>query len=295
MKISICDKGILYSYLRELGYSGLDISFNRFNERDYILNNEYTEYIKRKFEEITKAGLNVSQTHLTYYPGHLKPIGNGTYQEFEDYMLPMFIKEIELTKMMNCKVCVIHLYFEKDKLASREGNIKLISKMIPYAERNNVVIAIENIYGNDYNDVHLTTKDDLLFYIEYFKSKFLGVCLDTGHSIVLKQNPVKLFEELKEHIVALHLHTTVENVDLHAIPYTVSYCESIEWDTLYKLILSSNYSGTLNFELRPPDNLSEGAKKAYYMFAYETAKTIIDNYVQREKAYRFTTRSTEEE
>ena len=64
--------------------------------------------------------------------------------------------------------------------------------------------------------------------MEFFKSKFLRVCLDTGHSVILKQDPVKLFEEIKDHIVALHLHTRVENVDLHAIPYTVSYCESID-------------------------------------------------------------------
>lgn len=277
MNISICDKDVLYSYLSKIGYSGLDVVFNEFDEREYILSAEYTEYIKEKYEKITKSGLVVSQTHLTYYPGHLEPIGNGTYQEFEDYMLPIFIKEIELTKIMNCKVCVIHLYFEKDKSASREGNIKLLSKLLPYAEKNDVVIAIENIYGNNYADIHLTTKEDLMFYIDFFKSKFLGLCLDTGHSVILKQDPVKLFEEIKDHIVALHLHTTVENVDLHAIPYTVSYCESIDWDKLYRQIRSSNYSGPLNFELMPPDNLSEEAKKAYYLFAYETARSIADS------------------
>ena len=88
---------------------------------------------------------------------------------------------------------------------------------------------------------------------------------------------MKLFEEITDHIVALHLHTTVENVDLHAIPYTVSYRESIDWDNLYRQIRSSNYSGPLNFELMPPDNLSEEAKKAYYLFAYETAKSIADS------------------
>lgn len=275
MEISIYDENNFYTYLNEIGYSGLDVSFEDFDKKDFILSDEYTDFILEKSKKILDAGLKVCQTHLTYYPGHLEPIGNGTYEEFEDYMLPILVKEIKLTKLMNCKVCVIHPYFESNKIGSRSGNIKLISKLLPVAEECGVILAIENIYGNKYADAHISTYEDFMFYMDYFKSSFVGICLDTGHSIILKQNPVELFKKLKDYVVALHLHTTVENIDLHAIPYTMSYGEKIDWVELYKEIINSEYSGTFNFELIPPLKISDEAKKAYYLFAYKTAKTIM--------------------
>lgn len=276
MDISICDNNVLYPYLNEIGYCGLDVPFEAFDKKDFILRDEYTDFILKKSRRISSAGLKVCQTHLTYYPGHIKPIGNGTYEKFEDYMLPIFLKEIKLTKLMNCKVCVIHPYFENDKIGSRSGNIKLLSKLLPVAEEYGVILAIENVYGNKYSDAHISTYEDFMFYMDCFKSPFLGICLDTGHAVILKQNPVELFKKLKDRIAALHLHTTAGNVDLHSIPYMTSYCENIDWIELYKEIINSEYSGTFNLELRPPQKLSNEAKKAYYLLAYKTAKTIME-------------------
>lgn len=277
MEISISDKGIFYPYLKEIGYCGLDVSFGSFDKKEWILSEEYTNHIRQKFQSITDAGLMVCQTHLTYYPGHIPPLGNGSYQDFEEYMLPMLIKEIELTALMHCGVTVLHPYFEKDKAATRQGNIQLLSKLLPFAKKHKVILAIENIFAFNHNDAHLSTPEDWMFYIDHFQSPYLGICLDTGHAVILKQNPVALFRELKDHIVALHLHTATANIDMHAVPYTTSYGEQIDWDALYQEIMTSPYSGTFNLELGPSSKVSDAAKKAYYLFAYETAKTIIDS------------------
>ena len=274
MNISISDKNNFYTYLSEIGYYGLDVPFEDFDKKEYILSDEYTDYIAKKAKDIADAGLKVCQTHLTYYPGHLKPIGSGTYEEFEEYMLPILIKEINLAKLMNCKVCVLHPYFETGKEGSRLGNIKLLSKLLPVAEECGVIVAMENIYGDDYIDVHVSTAEDFMFYMEHFKSSNLGICLDTGHAVILKQDPLNLFRKLKDHIVAMHMHTTIDTIDLHAIPYTVPYGET-NWCELYNEMKASGYPGTLNFELTPHRKLSDDAKKAYYQLAYETAKTIM--------------------
>ncbi len=275
MNISISDKNNLYAHLHEIGYYGLDVPFESFDKNEFILSNEYTDFIIRKAGRIADAGLKVCQTHLTLYPGHIKPIGNGTYEDFEDYMLPILIKEIELTKLLNCKVSVIHPYFECAKIATQRGNITLLSKLLPVAKEFGVTLAIENIYG--YCDAHISTYEDFLFYMDFFKSPFLGVCLDTGHAIMLKQNPVEMFKKLKNYIVALHLHTTVEHKDLHAIPYTLPDCERIDWGDLYNEMINSEYSGTFNLELRPSENLTDSEKRAYYQLAYKTAKKIMQS------------------
>ena len=272
MNISICDRNDFYPYLKEIGYYGLDVSFDSFAKRDFILSEEYFDFIADKYERITAAGLSVCQTHLTYYLGR----DDITYQEFEESMLPVVIKEIELTKMLDCKVCVMHPYIGKNKTHSRECNILFLSKLLPFAIKHNVVLAIENTYaGESYGDSYISTYEDFMFYIDHFKTPSLGICLDTGHAVIRKQNPVELFKKLKKYIVALHLHTTTENIDMHAIPYTIPYGEKIEWVALYREIKASEYRGTFNLELKPSSKLSDEAKKAYYLLAYETARTIM--------------------
>ena len=191
--------------------------------------------------------------------------------------MPLLSKQIEMTKVLNCKVCVLHLSIRKNREESQKYNIYRLSKLIPVAEKHGVIIAIENTYnGESYGESYLSSYEDFMFYMDYFKSPSLGICLDTGHAVVRKQNPVELFRKLKKYIVALHLHTTTENYDLHAIPFTLPYGEKIDWFELYNEIAESEYPGTLNFELRPVSKLSEAAKKAYYLLAMETVKTIMN-------------------
>ena len=45
---------------------------------------------------------------------------------------------------------------------------------------------------------------------------------------------------------------------------------------LYREIMTSEYRGTFNLELKPPSKLNDKAKKAYYLLAYETARTIME-------------------
>ena len=275
MKIAIRDNEKFYSFFSETGFYGIDVEFEDYRKKDYILSNDYTRAIEEKRKIIEGAGLKICQTHLTYYPGHLPPIGNGTYQDYEAYMLKILKKEIQLTNVLGCKVCAIHLYFEEDKEKSRDGNIALLSNLLPVAEKYNVVIAIENIYAKNYCDAHLSDSDDLLFYIDYFKNENLKICFDTGHAIICGQNPVEMFKKIKKHVAALHLHTTVKNIDLHSLPYCISYGEIINWDELYKEIVNSGYRGAFNMEVEPPDKIGLSGEKAYYLLAYEIAKNIV--------------------
>lgn len=272
MNISICDRNGFYKELKEIGYYGLDFAFDSFFKREFILSDEYFDFIMEKYKRISDEGLKVCQTHLTYYSGE-----NGTYKEFEESMIPMLIKEIELTKVLNCKVCVLHLYIGQNREVSHTCNIQLLSKLIPVAEKNGIILAIENTYdGESYGDSYICTYEDFVFYMDYFKTPSLGICLDTGHAVIRKEDPVELFKKLKKHIVALHLHTTTENIDMHAIPFTLPYGEKIDWYELYKEISDSEYPGTFNLELRPSSELNDTAKKAYYLLAYETVKTIMN-------------------
>ena len=275
MNISIKANEKFYKDLKEIGFYGIDFPFGAFSDREKLLSKEFEDSIAEKSEKIKSYGLKVCQTHLTYYPGHLEPIGDGTYKAFEEYMLPIFEKQLELTKKLGCDTAVIHLYFEKDREKSRAGNIELLKKLLIVAEKNGVALAIENIYGPNYSDAHLSTKDDLLYYINYFKNPHLGICLDTGHAVIRGENPVFLLKSLYKHIVALHIHTTVPNMDLHAVPYCVSYGEQIDWEEFVNILKDNGYKKSFNLEIVCPSRFNDKAFLNFYRFAYEAVKSII--------------------
>ena len=79
---------------------------------------------------------------------------------------------------MHCPVAVMHFYFEK----SHNGNIQLIKDSS----------AIGKIFDNTgyreylrcgFQDVHHSTAEDFLFYMDHLQSPYLSVCFDTGHVI----------------------------------------------------------------------------------------------------------------
>ena len=273
MNISVTDNSRdIFTELKEIGFYGLDVGFAEYSAREQILAGDFGSFPK-KYQLIKNAGLKMCQTHLTYYPGHLKPLGNGTYKDYEDYMLPMFIKEIEFASYMNCRTAVMHPYFEKSKENSRNGNLTLIEKLLPVLEKNNVILSVENIFGPNYTDVHHTTADDLLFYAEHFNSPYLGICLDTGHAVTLNQNPIEMLKAVKNHLTALHVHRTVPGQDMHLIPY---FDGRYDWNEFYDILAASDYKGTFNMELVAPRNVSRDAVIAHYRLAYEMAKSIVN-------------------
>lgn len=273
MNISVTDNSRdIFSELKEIGYYGVDVGFPPYSDREKILAGDFSSY-EKKYQLIKNADLHVCQSHLTYYPGHLEPLGNGLYKDYEDYMLPIFIKEIEFASYVNCRTVVMHPYFEKSKENSRNGNLSLIEKLLPILEKNNVILSVENIFGPNYSDVHHTNANDLLFYAEHFNSPYVGICLDTGHAVTLNQNPVEMLKAVQNHLTALHIHRTIPGKDMHLIPY---FDGTYNWTEFYDILAASNYKGTFNMELAAPRNVGRDAVIAHYRLAYEMAKSITN-------------------
>ncbi|MBQ1230462.1 MAG: sugar phosphate isomerase/epimerase [Clostridia bacterium] len=274
MDISIRNRGIedLYPDLKQIGFDGVDFGFPGWNRREKILAEDFESTILQTYRRIADAGLKVSQVHLTYYPGHLPPLGNGTYADFEDYMLPILLKEIALTAKMNCHLAAIHLYFEESLEKSREGNLQLIQKLLPTLEEHGVILAIENIFGLGFGDVHLSTAEDLLFYVDHFKSDCVGACLDTGHAVTRKQNPVEAVLKLGSALKALHVHSNMPGHDLHLPPCMI---RNVDWQRFYAALLEVDYRGAFNMEISPPANISPKAALGFFTLVHGIAESLM--------------------
>ena len=274
MLISIKDprEDELFPELKRIGYDGIDVKLSVWENRELILSREFEASIMEKYQRAYDAGLKVCQTHLTYYPGHLPPLGDGSYEAFEEYMLPIFVRGIELTAKMNCGVAVIHLYFEESKEKSRAGNLKLIEKLLPVLKKNNVILAMENIYGPKYGEANLSCAEDMLYYTEHFKSEHLGVCLDTGHAVTRGQDPVDMLIKLGSSVKALHVHSNFKGADLHLPPTMIN---NVDFKKFCEVLREIGFTGAFNMEISPPKTMDPNTRILFYAMSNGIAKGLL--------------------
>lgn len=270
MDVSVKDMKVekLYPEIKEMGFDGIDVSFPTLDR----LSDGFEDDFLKKCQAIKAAGLRVCQTHLTYYPAHLPPLGD--YQAFESQILPHLLKEIELVALVGCPVAVIHLFFEESRENSRLGNLRLIEALLPALEKHGVVLAIENIYSIGCGEAHLTTAEDLMYYTDHFQSPYLGVCLDTGHAVSRNQDPLEMLARLGTRVKALHLHSNVSGRDLHLPPIMTG---SLKWKKFYDTLVEIGYAGAFNMEIIAPRQMNLKTALAYYRMALCVAQGLIEN------------------
>ena len=82
MKITVKDcNERYYDALKEMGYHGLDFSFGSYRELDLLLSEDYARTVRAKKEAMDRAGLELSQVHITYRPSAFLPADGGNYED----------------------------------------------------------------------------------------------------------------------------------------------------------------------------------------------------------------------
>ena len=133
-----------------------------------------------------------------------------------------------------CKTYTVHIgpYYP----GMEKPICEALELLIPEAEKNGVIFAIENGFdpGN--------SPDALLQYLKKFPSEYFGCCLDTGHANVMDVRPDKKMElyasyvknnwnndirqepdpigKLSDYLVTAHLHDNSGYSDAHMLPGT---------------------------------------------------------------------------
>jgi len=266
-----------YEGLKEMGYHGLDFSFGSYSQRDMLLSPEYAKQVLAKKAAMDRAGLELSQVHITYRSSGNLPEGGGNYEDYEAYLLPLYQHQLRQTMELGCHVAVFHPYYELGREENtRRGNLILFEKLMPLLEEGQIVLALENIYGPRCSHAYHSTAEDLLYYTERFDSPNLGICLDSGHAVLREQDPVEMLKAVAHRLKAVHLHTVLPGVDLHTVPYFTGPLEKIDWKTFGAELKKTPYTGPFNMELKAPAALSREAALLYYRTAVTVARDILE-------------------
>ena len=214
-----------------------------------------TEELFAYFKEIKDAakenGVIFGQAHAPF-PSRIV----GGDEAFNDYILSVIIKSIEITGYLDCPYIVIHPVFAKyDKWLDREEeykiNIEFYKQLIPHLKKCGVKACLENMWVSNKDKIYAaacTDFDEVVKYIDELNGiageELFGFCLDTGHVTLTSGNMRYAIRTLGKKIKVLHLHDVDGVKDSHTLPFLgVS-----DWDLILRELADVGYEGTLNFE-----------------------------------------------
>lgn len=207
-----------YKVLKSLGYDAVD--YNGMCSEPgcglFALDDKaFEEELLKDRAAIEAAGLEIFQTHGVWPYDDTKP-------EQWDLKFEAMVKSIKGTAILGSEYVIVHPvmpfmwsespHHEKDV---RE-NIEYMKKLVPYAEKYGVKIALENM-PNPY--VPCGRVEELVECIDEVNSPHLAACLDTGHSTALGYDAGDAVRMLGKRLHCLHVHDNDGKRDLHWFPY----------------------------------------------------------------------------
>ena len=83
--------------MKQAGFQGIDLALcHGQDDPKNLLTDEWHREAVFMADCAKKAGLELAQCHLPYYPGHLELPGDGTPAYFESYMLPAYEQALKV-------------------------------------------------------------------------------------------------------------------------------------------------------------------------------------------------------
>ena len=243
--------------LKEMGYDAVD--YNGLAAEPgcgiFALNDEEFERILlRDKAEIEAAGLEICQTHGVWPYDDTKP-------EQKALKFEAMVKSIRGTAIIGSEYVIVHPvmpfgwkespHHEKDVLE----NIEYMKQLVPYAEKYNVKIALENM-PNPY--VPCGSVEELAECIDAVNSPYLVACLDVGHSTAVGCDAGEAVRILGSRLHCLHVHDNDGKHDFHWFPYY----GVTNWTNFTDALKEIGYAGYMSIETsvaqrmrRLPDDL----------------------------------------
>lgn len=264
--------------IKKAGFDGIDLSMT-WDTAVPFREEPWRERILAHADAARRQGLEILQCHLPYWPGHVDLPGSGTYEDFENELLPQYRLALELCGRLGCKTAVMHPFISLDsRVLTVEGNLRLLNKLLPDMEKHGVQVALENVYasrGGQYLRCAVSDAEGLLEIVERIGSPRVGVCLDTGHANIFGLNVAHMARQLGTRLIALHVNGNAGK-DEHVVPYTMSdWCECMDHHAFSQGLKEIGYRGSYNLEVAVGPS-APAAAAAYYLYAGAVARALAD-------------------
>jgi len=206
-------------------------------------------------EIIRNNGLKLENTHFSF---------TGINTIWEDSldgqeMFNKYSSYINDCKTYEIPVAVMHVSNGDNPPPYGQLGLDRFNRIIEKAEKNGVIIALENLRKPEYLD----------FLFDNIKSDKLKFCYDSGHNNCFTPK-IDCLKKYGDKLIALHLHDNDGICDQHLLPFD----GTIDWKHIMEQLKNINYKGALTLEIdaqyidvsqefTAPEYLSEAINRAY--------------------------------
>ena len=247
------DRG--FEILKRSGFDAVDFSLESYKPEDEIYGGS-DDAFESHFYDISKKAkeweLEISQTHgrcVTYYPG------DENRKIWADRVNAL---DLRATAALGAPCCVTHFlnctrYGKQSPEFLHSETAGMYDKMVPYAEKYGVSIAMETfgaarINGERIRDFFADPKE-FKYQFDRLNTKNKTICVDTGHTHEAESfwvpAPEEMIRILGKDISILHLHDNSGHWDDHLLPGM----GNINWSAVFDALDDIGYNGVYNFEL----------------------------------------------
>jgi len=244
--------------LANAGYDAFDLSlFRMYVDPDYPMNSpDFRTYAAGLRAVADEAGIVCNQAHAPF------PSSTDDPEETE-LIFKMIVRAMEAAAIVGAKIIVVHpcqhMRYPGNEKALKEINLAFYKRLIPYAEKFSIQIALENMWQYEVDHViHSTcaSPEEFCEYIDMLDSPWIVGCLDLGHVSLVHENFDHMIHALgKDRLKALHVHDTDFISDLHTMPFMAK----MDYHAIAKSLADIGYDGDMTFEA---DNFLKGIPDA---------------------------------
>ena len=235
--------------IKEAGFDAYDITVaSLINHKDNECDDEAS--LKNAYDLRSYAdSLNIpcNQTHAPASTSY----GESEQDEkiFHEVVLSM-----QISAILGAEIIVVHpnqhLKYADNAEELFNLNMTFYNKLIPYCEKFDIKIAVENMWQYDSSKkviVHSTCSqvDEFKRYIDTLNSKWITACVDIGHIALVNDNVCEFLKDMgKERICALHVHDNMLKEDNHTLPFN----GKLDFNSIAKTLGEIGYGGDFTFE-----------------------------------------------
>ncbi len=237
------DTKTIIKHLKDAGFDCYDYTMSvRWTsnlDNNFVFSENYVERAKELRAYADRIGIKCNQSHAPY------PSWKRGEAEYNEKRFGEIVKALEITSILGAKICVVHPH----NPASAQENAEFYKKLLPYAKKFNVKIALENMWDWDNGVIGCacSSHEDFLAHLELLDREWFVACVDIGHAEMegLNTSAVKMIKTLGDRVQALHMHDNDFKNDNHVIPYTMK----IDFNAVCEALKEVGYQGDITLEV----------------------------------------------
>lgn len=221
----------------------------------------------REREAAEAAGIRFSQLH-SLWPTH-----ETTAEGLEEKVRYME-KALEIAPLLGCPRVVFHSemplgWDTDDEALAWRANERFIARVLPAAERANVILCLENM---PMKALSFSRVENMIRMVEQFDHPLLGMCFDTGHAAVFGDDCADAVRRIGRYLQALHIHDNDGTADQHRLPGD----GIIDWERLRVALREVGFDGAFSFETELSRDLPPAEREAALLSLAAFGKHMIE-------------------